>query len=90
MKCAGCHMGGGNVLQPGQTLFTEDLKRNGRATPEGLYEIIYKGKGKMPGFGADCAPKGQCTFGPRFSDEEVTAQVDYVLERAAAGWKAAP
>lgn len=38
-----------------------------------------------------CAPtrlQGQCTFGPRFSDEEVAAQAEYVLERAAAGWKA--
>jgi hypothetical protein len=33
------------------------MQRNGRATPEGLYEIIYKGKGKMPGFGKDCAPR---------------------------------
>jgi hypothetical protein len=25
-KCAGCHLNGGNVLQPGATLFTEDLQ----------------------------------------------------------------
>ncbi|KIZ03020.1 Cytochrome c6 [Monoraphidium neglectum] len=90
VKCAGCHVGGGNVQQPGATLFTEDLQRNGRATPEGLYEIIYKGKGKMPGFGKDCAPRGQCTFGPRFSDEEVQDMASYVLDRAAAGWKSEP
>jgi hypothetical protein len=26
VKCAGCHVGGGNVQQPGATLFTEDLQ----------------------------------------------------------------
>lgn len=76
------------MLQPGATLFTEDLQRNGRAMPEALYEIIYSGKGKMPGFGQDCAPRGACTFGARFTDAEVQEQVDYVLARAAAGWKA--
>ncbi|GBF89429.1 cytochrome, chloroplastic [Raphidocelis subcapitata] len=86
-KCAGCHMNGGNVLQAGATLFTEDLQRNGRADPEGLYQIVYSGKGKMPGFGTECAPKGACTFGPRLSDEEVREMADYVAERAAAAWK---
>lgn len=87
MKCAGCHMNGGNVLQAGATLSSEDLQRNGRSTPEALYEIIYGGKGKMPGFGADCAPKGACTFGARLADEEVREQAEYVLARAAEGWK---
>ena len=86
-KCAGCHMQGGNVLAAGATLFPADLERNGRATPEAVYEIVYGGKGKMPGFGAGCAPKGACTFGPRLSDAEVREQAAYVLERAGAGWK---
>ncbi|KXZ54884.1 hypothetical protein GPECTOR_4g956 [Gonium pectorale] len=86
-KCAGCHMNGGNVLAVGATLFPEDLKRNGVDSSEAIYRIVYSGKGKMPGFGKDCAPKGACTFGPRLSDEEVAGLAAYVQERAAAGWK---
>lgn len=56
-KCAGCHAGGGNVVQAGATLKTPDLERNGYDTAEALYSIIYSGKGKMPGFGQDCAPR---------------------------------
>lgn len=83
-KCAGCHMGGGNVVAAGATLKTEDLQRNGVASPEALYKIIYAGKGKMPGYGTDCAPKGQCTFGARLSDDEVSELASYVQARAAA------
>jgi hypothetical protein len=60
MKCAGCHMGGGNVVAAGATLFPADLQRNGVGDAESLYKIIYSGKGKMPGFGQDCAPKVSC------------------------------
>ncbi len=58
-------MNGGNVLAVGATLFAPDLERNGVATPEAVYKIVYGGKGKMPGFGKDCAPKvgrhGECS-----------------------------
>jgi len=80
-------MNGGNVQQAGATLFAEDLQRNGVDSPEALYQIIYSGKGRMPGFGADCAPKGKCTFGPRLTDDEINGLVDYVQQRAAAKWQ---
>lgn len=86
-NCAGCHAGGGNVVSPGNTLFEADLSRNSLVTPERVFEVIYSGKGKMPGYGANCAPKGACTFAARLSDEEVKALGDFVLERAAQGWK---
>ncbi|KAL8141226.1 LOW QUALITY PROTEIN: hypothetical protein V2J09_007247 [Rumex salicifolius] len=69
--CIGCHVGGGNVIQPGATLFADDLVRNGVATEEEIYEITYSGEGRMPGFGEKCTPRGQCTFGPRLLDEEI-------------------
>lgn len=62
---AGCHLNGGNVLQPGATLFADDLERNGVSSPEALYQIIYSGKKKMPGFGKDCAPKVRRRGGAR-------------------------
>ncbi|XP_066400219.1 cytochrome c6, chloroplastic isoform X2 [Miscanthus floridulus] len=46
--CIGCHDMGGNILQPGATLFLKDLERNGVATEEELYNITYYGKGRMP------------------------------------------
>nr|XP_010936669.1 cytochrome c6, chloroplastic isoform X2 [Elaeis guineensis] len=46
--CIGCHDMGGNILQPGATLFMKDLERNGVATEEGIYNITYYGKGRMP------------------------------------------
>lgn len=54
---SGCHAGGGNIVQAGQTLFTGDLQKNGMMDPDALYNLIYKGKGKMPGYGTDCAPR---------------------------------
>lgn len=59
--CAGCHKNGGNILQPGATLFEEDLAKNGVDSPEALFNIIYAGKNKMPGYGTDCTPRvGVC------------------------------
>lgn len=75
------------MLQAGATLFTEDLQKNGVVDQDELYKLIYYGKKKMPGFGTECTPKGQCTFGTRFSDQEVSEMTDYVLARAAANWK---
>ena len=42
-----------------------------------------------PGAHAPHCPRlqGACTFGPRLSDAEVQELTDFVLERAAAGWK---
>lgn len=50
-------MNGGNIVQPGATLFSSDLQKNNVADAESLYSLIYSGKERMPGFGADCAPK---------------------------------
>lgn len=84
--CIGCHYEGGNVLQPGATLTARDLERNGMATEENIFKITYYGKGRMPGFGEKCAPKGQCTFGPRLSDEDIHFLAEYVKLQADQGW----
>ena len=85
--CAGCHAAGGNIVQAGATLFPDDLRRNGIDDAAAVYDIIYGGKGKMPGYGEGCAPKGQCTFGVRLADEDVKGLAEYVIERSAAEWK---
>lgn len=84
--CIGCHYEGGNVLQSGATLTARDLERNGVATEENIFKITYNGKGRMPGFGEKCTPKGQCTFGPRLSDEDIHLLAEYVKLQADEGW----
>ncbi|XP_038970199.1 cytochrome c6, chloroplastic isoform X1 [Phoenix dactylifera] len=84
--CIGCHDMGGNILQPGATLFMKDLERNGVATEEGIYNITYYGKGRMPGFGEKCTPKGQCTFGPRLQEDEIKLLAEFVKSQADRGW----
>nr|XP_043631945.1 cytochrome c6, chloroplastic [Erigeron canadensis] len=84
--CIGCHDAGGNILQPGATLFLKDLQRNGIDTEEEIYRITYYGKGRMPGFGEMCTPRGQCTFGARLQEDEIKLLADFVKAQADQGW----
>ena len=84
---AGCHAGGGNVVQAGASLSLADLQRNGVIDPQAIYNLIYMGKGKMPGYGINCTPRGQCTFAARLADEDIRGLADYTLARAQGGWK---
>lgn len=72
---------------PSATLFSKDLERNGLTSKPDVSSIIELGKGKMPGYGEACAPKGACTFGARIEAEEIDALASYVLERAQSEWK---
>lgn len=45
------------MVQSGATLKMPDLQRNGAASVEAIYDLVYSGKGKMPGYGAGCTPK---------------------------------
>ncbi|KAI3798481.1 hypothetical protein L1987_33758 [Smallanthus sonchifolius] len=84
--CIGCHDAGGNIIQPGATLFLKDLQRNGVDTEEEIYRITYYGKGRMPGFGEMCTPRGQCTFGARLQEDEIRLLADFVKSQADQGW----
>ncbi|XP_020216406.1 cytochrome c6, chloroplastic [Cajanus cajan] len=84
--CIGCHDAGGNIIQPASTLFTKDLQRNGVDTEEAIYRVTYYGKGRMPGFGKECMPRGQCTFGARLEDEEIKILAEFVKLQADQGW----
>ena len=33
------------------------MRKNGVLEPQALYDLIYGGRGKMPGYGKDCTPK---------------------------------
>ncbi|KAI3723162.1 hypothetical protein L2E82_34560 [Cichorium intybus] len=84
--CIGCHDAGGNIIQPGATLFLKDLQRNGVDTEEEIYRITYYGKGRMPGFGEMCTPRGQCTFGARLKEDEIKLLANFVKSTADQGW----
>eukprot|EP00271_Cylindrocystis_brebissonii_P005115 TRINITY_DN17061_c0_g1_i2.p1 TRINITY_DN17061_c0_g1~~TRINITY_DN17061_c0_g1_i2.p1 ORF type:complete len:194 (-),score=21.26 TRINITY_DN17061_c0_g1_i2:310-891(-) len=88
--CAGCHAGGGNILQPSATLSLQDLARNGIDSEEGVFNITYSGKNRMPGYGEECQPRGQCTFGPRLSKEEIRQLAEFVYRKAEQGWASSP
>lgn len=46
----------------GSTLRLPELEQNGLSDPSALYKLLYEGKGRMPGFGEECAPKvSTCT-----------------------------
>ena len=77
----------GNVVQAGATLFPPDLERNGVNDAETIYQLIYAGKNKMPGYGEGCAPRGQCTFGARLPDDEIKGLANYIVQQSQAGWK---
>ncbi|XP_057510078.1 cytochrome c6, chloroplastic [Actinidia eriantha] len=85
-SCIGCHDGGGNIIQPGATLFLKDLQRNGVGTEEEIYRVTYFGKGRMPGFGENCTPRGQCTFGARIPEDEIRLLAEFVKAQADQGW----
>lgn len=72
---------------PSATLFANDLTRNGLTTLDDVRRVIELGRGKMPGYGEACAPKGACTFGARLDAGEIDALASFVLERAANDWK---
>lgn len=72
---------------PRQSISCEDLERNGVSDVDTIYALIYGGKNKMPGYGEQCTPKGQCTFGPRLADDDVRDLAQYVLDQSKAGWK---
>ncbi|KAL5193116.1 Cytochrome c6, chloroplastic [Glycine soja] len=85
--CIGCHDAGGNIIQPVRaTLFTKDLQRNEVDTEEAIYRVTYYGKARMPGFGKECMPRGQCTFGARLEDEDIKTLAEFVKLQADQGW----
>ncbi|GAB4820382.1 hypothetical protein N2152v2_007428 [Parachlorella kessleri] len=71
------------------TLKLADLQKQGLTEPGVVYDVIYNGRGQMPGYGLECAPKLRCTFAKRLTDEEIRGLAAYVLEQAAADWPVA-
>jgi len=80
-KCAACHANGGNVLNPGKTLFPAALEKNGYADVDSVSTLLRNGKGQMPKYQGSIPPVS------RLSDEDIEQVATYVLDMAKDGWK---
>jgi cytochrome c6 len=79
-KCAACHAGGGNVLNPGKSLSLNTLQKNGYGSEAAIVELTRNGKGQMPKY------QGAIPKVSRMTDEELADVAAYVLDAAGKGW----
>jgi len=89
-KCAGCHPAGANIIVGSKSLFWDDMERNGYKDPDAIRTIVRYGKGKMPGYAADCSADQdvlQCGVSQPLSEETLLDVQDFVINRANADWK---
>jgi len=89
-KCAGCHPGGGNVINLRKTLFWADMEKYGYRDMDKIKKVIRYGQGKMPGFAPDCAAEQdftQCGVSAPLSEETLQDIQDFVINRANKNWK---
>lgn len=75
VQCAGCHLGGGNIIRRGKNLKQRALQQNGYDSVAAIAEIVTYGKNNMS------------AFGDRLSPNEIEAVSTYVLEQAAVNWR---
>jgi cytochrome c6 len=74
-KCAACHMGGNNAVNPQKTLKQEDLTQYGMDSAAAIIAQVTNGKAAMP------------KFGGQISEVDIEDVAAYVLDQAAKGWK---
>lgn len=73
-NCAGCHLGGGNVLNAQKTLKKDALVKYEMYSKEAIVYQVTNGKNAMP------------AFGKRLSSEQIEKLAEYVLATADKGW----
>jgi cytochrome c6 len=73
-KCASCHAGGNNIVNPAKTLKAADLEKYGMNSIDVIISQVTNGKPPMPSF------KGQ------LSDEDMQNVAAYVLSQSEQGW----
>ncbi|ACK66050.1 cytochrome c class I [Rippkaea orientalis PCC 8801] len=74
-KCAQCHLGGKNLVNPAKTLSKADLEANGMASLDAIITQVTNGKAAMP------------AFGKLLTAEQIENVATYVLAQAEADWK---
>lgn len=73
-NCAGCHIGGGNIVRRGKNLKQKALKKYGMDSIDAIAYLVENGKNAMPAYKA------------RLSDQQILDVSAYVLEQAEKGW----
>ncbi len=74
-QCAGCHVGGGNIVRRGKNLKLKTLQKNQVDTVAAIVALVTAGKGNMS------------AYGDRISAVEINSVSAYVLNQAEQGWK---
>lgn len=74
-QCAGCHVGGGNIIRRGKNLQLKALEKNHVDSMETIEALVIEGKGNMS------------AYGDKLSADEIHAVAEYVLVQAQNGWK---
>jgi cytochrome c6 len=75
LHCAGCHLGGGNIIRRNKTLKLKALQRNQMDSVAAIAEITTYGKANMS------------AYSDRLTEAEIQQLAAYVLERAENNWK---
>jgi cytochrome c6 len=74
-QCAGCHVGGGNIVRRGKNLKLKTLQKNKVDTLAAISALVTAGKGNMS------------AYGDRLTPAEIETVSAYVLDQAAKNWK---
>jgi len=72
--CAGCHVGGGNIIRRGKTLKLAALQRRGLDSPDAIAAVAAEGIGQMGAYGDVLGPGG------------AQAVAAWVWQQALEGW----
>ena len=74
-KCAACHLGGKNLVNPPKNLQKASLEKYGMYSAQAIVAQVTNGKGAMP------------AFGKQLTAAQIDDVAAYVLEQADKGWK---
>jgi cytochrome c6 len=74
-QCAGCHVGGGNIVRRGKNLKLKTLHKNQVDTVAAIAALVTAGKGNMS------------AYGDRLTVSEINTVSAYVLDQAEKDWK---
>jgi cytochrome c6 len=74
-NCAGCHVGGGNIVRRRKTLKQRALQRNGVDSVTAIADLITHGKGAMS------------AYGDRLTVAEIDQLAEYVWQQAQNNWQ---
>lgn len=73
-NCAGCHLGGGNIVRRGKNLKQKALHKYGMDSIDAIADLVENGKNAMP------------AYSDRLSNQQILDVSAYVLEQAEKGW----